>query len=118
MNRYDAICGIPAPFTTTDGLEIPCRRDLNHQGDHDWRQYLYCVRIFCGITRSEVVQRAINGSAAARAMLGVPYECTCELSRSVEGIGVERALDPACRVHGNGSTKSHGLAEAENGEHA
>lgn len=96
---YDGLCGIPSPFSTRDGLHLRCKFELGHHGDHDWKKYESQFRIFGGITRTEVLQRAKEGSPAARAILGIPLDCSCTPLFSEDRELVEYLFSPECKAH-------------------
>ncbi len=99
---YDGLCAIPS-FFTMDGLHLRCKFEMGHGGDHDWKKYESQFRIFGGITKSEVRERAKEGSPAARAILGVPLDCSCTPLFSTEGEIVEYLFSPDCEAHKKGT---------------
>ncbi len=94
----DGLCGVIAPFTK-DGSHFRCQWELAHGGDHSWKRYERQFYIFCGIRRGEIVERAQQGSVAARAMLGIPRNCSCQPLFSTEGEIVEYLFSPDCEAH-------------------
>lgn len=96
---YDGLCGIPYPISIGGGIYLRCRYDLHHEGEHDWEKYRNAFQILGGIKRKEVLARARKGSPAARAMLGMPYDCSCVPCLGEDGNIADYVYDPACVAH-------------------
>ena len=100
---YDGLCGIPSLFTLWDGTRLRCKYEMGHGGDHDWKKYERQFVIQGGISRDEVFKRAKEGSPAARAILGIPLDCSCMPLFSTEGEIVEYLFSPDCEAHQKGT---------------
>jgi hypothetical protein len=96
---YDGLCGVPCPSPLRDGRYLRCRLSLGHGGAHDWAKHLEQLAIAGGIRLEEVVERALRGSVAARALIGMPDGCTCTPRVSAEGQIIDYLFDAACSVH-------------------
>lgn len=96
---YDGLCGIPSRFTLRDGTHLRCRYELGHAGDHEWEKHADAFRIFGGIQRSDALRRAKHGNVAARAILRIPLDCTCNPLYSADGERVDYLFVPDCKAH-------------------
>lgn len=97
--EYDGLCGVPSRFTLWDGTRLRCRYEMGHAGGHDWKKYESQFRLMGGITRDEVRALAKSGSPAARAILGIPLNCSCTPLFTSDRELVEYIFSPDCEAH-------------------
>lgn len=96
---FDGLCGIPLPHAIRGGTYIRCTYDINHSGEHSWKKYEDQLCIMGGISHKEVLIRAKQGSPAARAILGVPLNCSCTPIFTDEGELVDYMFAAKCEAH-------------------
>lgn len=96
---YDGLCGRPCPCQLPGGGYLRCRLTLAHAGACDWEGKRIGLEIFGGLRREDAVLHAKRGSVAARAMLGMPLDCSCT---PLFGDGweiVDYLFDGECEAH-------------------
>lgn len=97
--NYDGLCGIAYPYKIGGSLWLRCRYSLGHAGEHEWEKHRGHLKLFGGITRKEIFDRAKKGSVAARAILGIPDDCNCTPIPDEEGDIADYLFTPDCPAH-------------------
>jgi hypothetical protein len=86
---YDGLCGVASLFTTRDGLHLPCKFELGHGGDHDWKKVEHQFYLQFHLTRDQRIA----------CMHPVPSGCVCQPLRAEDGTIVEYVFSPDCVAH-------------------